>query len=448
MSIMLSEKYKNLINQSVLYGLGIFLMKGISLIMLPVYTHYLSPADYGRLEVLVVSANIFSIILSFGLVEALCRFVGLTKEPDDKKRHAGECLFLAIIIAVISYTFFHLYSAVVVNFLPGEITEKEMYSLGIALAVGGMINVPLAWLRITDNAFLFFKITMLKVILQVGLTVYWLSSGMGVLSVLAAGAVSSVVIALLLSFIQIKETGLNLSLVSLIAILKYAGPILIGGLATFALSGMDRWILAEYFGAEEIAAYAIAIKFALVPTLLIQPFTLWWFPKRYSVLNEKNGKELNAHFSILGSILAILLCGGVGLVGPYLIQELTPEEYHSAIQILPWLLLCTLIKMVSELLNLGCFIDKNSQLQMNINFISCGIGALLLFVLIPQFMIVGALVSLLTANLTRLALFYCYSQKQLYLPYKFGYLYTAFGATIVAMWLGQIIEKSSWLASS
>jgi len=445
---MFSQKYKNLINQSALYGLGIFLMKGISLVMLPVYTHYLSAEDYGRLEVLVVSANVFSIILSFGLVEALCRFVGLTKDETEKKRHAGECLFLAIIIAVISSVLFYLYSSAIVEFLPGNITEKEMYFLGIALAVGGMINVPLAWLRITNNAFLFFKITMVKVVLQVALTVYWLSSGMGISSVLLAGAVASVVVALLLSFIQIKETGLNLSLESLVAILKYACPIFIGGLATFALSGMDRWILAEYFGAEKIAAYAIAIKFALIPTLLIQPFTLWWFPKRYSVLNELNGKELNAHFSILGAIISIVFCGGIGLLGPYLIQALTPEEYHSAIQILPWLLLCSLIKMVSELLNLGCYIEKSSQMQMKINFFSCGIGALLLFILVPQFMILGAIISLLVANSTRLVLFYYFSQKALYLPYKFGYLCTAFGASIIAMWLGQLIEKNAWLASS
>jgi O-antigen/teichoic acid export membrane protein len=443
---MLSQKYKNLINQSALYGLGIFFMKGISLVMLPVYTRYLSPEDYGRLEVLVVFSNVFSIILGFGLVEALCRFVGLAKDKADKKRHAGECLLLAIIIALFSYPFIHFYSAQIAGFLPDQISGTEVYLLGLALIVAGMINVPLAWLRITDNALLFFKVTIAKVILQVSLTVYWLSSGMGVASILAAGAVSSVLVALFLCYIQLKETGLNFSSQSLICILKYACPIFIGGLATFSLSGMDRWLLAEHFGAEKIAAYAIAIKFALVPTLLIQPFTLWWFPKRYSVLNETNGREVNAHFAILGSISSILICGGLGLVGPFLIQTLTPIEYHSATQILPWLLLCSLIKMVSELLNLGCFIDKDSQIQMKINCFSCGVGALLLVSLVPHLMVIGALISLLIANSLRLILFYHFSQKRLYLPYKFTYLYTAFGATIVALYLGQLVEKSPWLA--
>ncbi len=444
---MLKKKYRNLMSQSVYYGLGMFLMKGISLVMLPVYTHYLSPEDYGRLEILVVMANVFSIILGFGLVEALCRFVGLAKEYSDKKKHAGECLFIALIVAFSSYLFFYFLSSSIATLLPDAITAHEVYLLGMALAVSGLINVPLAWLRITDNAILFFKITMLKVLLQVVLSVYWLAQGMGISSILAAGAVSSVIVAVFLCFIQIKETGLHFSLNNLINISKYASPIFIGGLATFALSGMDRWVLAEYFGAKEIAAYAIAIKFALVPTLLIQPFTLWWLPKRYSVLNESNGKEVNAHFAILGSIISVLTCGAIGFIGPYLIQLLTPVEYHSAITILPWLLLCMLIKMVSELLNLGCFIDKSSQTQMNINFFSCGVGALLLLVLVPIFMVVGAIASLLVANILRLVLFYHYSQKQLYLPYRFGYLCTAFGAAIIAMWLGQLIESNAWIVA-
>jgi O-antigen/teichoic acid export membrane protein len=74
---MLNNRYKNLLNQSSLYGLSIFLMKGISLVMLPIYTSYLMPSDYGRLEVLVIFSNIISIVLGFGLVEALYRFVGL-----------------------------------------------------------------------------------------------------------------------------------------------------------------------------------------------------------------------------------------------------------------------------------------------------------------------------------------------------------------------------------
>jgi len=146
--------------------------------------------------------------------------------------------------------------------------------------------------------------------------------------------------------------------------------------------------------------------------------------------------------------VSVLICGVIGLIGPYLITVLTPTEFHGAITILPWLLLCTLIKMISELLNLGCFVNKDSQTQMHINFFSCGVGAILLLLLVPSFMIFGAITSLLLANSLRLVLFYYFSQKELYLPYKFGYLFTACGATVIAMWIGQQIEGNLWLVSS
>jgi len=435
---MLSERYKKLLNQSAFYGLSIFLMKGISLVMLPVYTHYLAPEDYGRLEVLVVFSNVASIVLGFGLVEALYRFVGLADGREKKQRHAAECLLVAGIIAIAAYGFFHYYSADIAALLPGIISENEVYLLGVALAVGGLINIPLAWLRITERAGLFFAISMFKVIVQVALTFYWLVNGWGIESILAAGAVSAVLVAVILCVIQLKETQLHFCLNNIKSIVYYAGPIFIGGVATFTLSGMDRWLLADHFGATEIAAYAIAIKFALVPTLLIQPFTLWWFPKRFSVLKEDNGKAVNAHFAVVGAIISVVICGGLGLLGPILIQYLTPVEYHAAMGILPWLLLCTLLKMLSDLLNLGCFVEKNSQLQMNINLIACSFGGLLLMVLVPVLMINGALIALIAANVIRMALFYYYSQKKIYLPYKFGYLFSAIGAAFFATWFGQL----------
>jgi len=435
---MLNSRYKNLLNQSALYGLSIVLMKGISLIMLPIYTSYLMPSDYGRLEVLVVFSNIVSIILGFGLVEALYRFVGLADDIDKKKRHASECLLVAGIIAFVSYLIFHFFSKDFLPYIPGYIEENELYLLGVALSVGGLINIPLAWLRITDRAGMFFTISMLKVILQVSLTFYWLSKGWGITSILAAGAVSAVAVAIILCVMQLKETYLSFSTKNLKSILKYAGPIFIGGAATFTLSGMDRWLLAEHFGATEVAAYAIAIKFALVPTLLIQPFTLWWFPKRFSVLKEQGGKDINAHFAVLGGIISVVICGGIGLLGPFLIQYLTPQGYHAAIGILPWLLLCTLLKMLSDLLNLGCFVEKSSQVQMNINLVACGIGGILLIILVPLFMVQGALTSLVVANTIRMGLFYHYSQKKIFLPYKFGYLYSAISGAIVVTWFGQI----------
>jgi O-antigen/teichoic acid export membrane protein len=284
---------------------------------------------------------------------------------------------------------------------------------------------------------LFFIFTTSKAILQAVLSFIWLKQGWGITSIFASGAIASILMAIVLIWIQLRDTGLQFSLSIISNITKYAYPILISGLASFLLIGFDRWILVAHIGEDAIAPYAVAIKFAMIPVLLIQPFTLWWYPKRFSVLANENGKEENARFAIYGSILAVVACGLLGVIGPFVIQLTTPEPYHEAMVLLPWLVLATMFKMISELLNLGCYTETNSQLQMRIHTFSCVIGTIGFFILIPMHGIYGAIISILFGNVIRMFLFYYFSQKILFLPYRFKALYTASISTFFLLVIGQ-----------
>ena len=66
------------INQAAYYALGIVMMKGISLLMIPFVTRQLTPVEYGTLEILLIFADVSTLIIGFGLVEALNRFIGLS----------------------------------------------------------------------------------------------------------------------------------------------------------------------------------------------------------------------------------------------------------------------------------------------------------------------------------------------------------------------------------
>ena len=41
------------LNQALYYGLGILMMKSVSLLMLPIVTLYLSPAQYGDIGIII-----------------------------------------------------------------------------------------------------------------------------------------------------------------------------------------------------------------------------------------------------------------------------------------------------------------------------------------------------------------------------------------------------------
>ena len=74
------------VRQSLTYGFGLAAGKAVSLLLVPVFTHFLSPADYGRLDVLQTLADLLSIVIAFGLSDTLYRFAGAAGDAIERKQ--------------------------------------------------------------------------------------------------------------------------------------------------------------------------------------------------------------------------------------------------------------------------------------------------------------------------------------------------------------------------
>src|SRR5215203_5343106 len=59
------------------------LSKVIAVALLPLYTRYLSPEDYGAAEVLFAAVVAASIVIRFGLIEAILRFYYQPNEDPE-----------------------------------------------------------------------------------------------------------------------------------------------------------------------------------------------------------------------------------------------------------------------------------------------------------------------------------------------------------------------------
>ena len=54
------------LKHTLMYGFSIALMKGVSLIMLPIFTYFLTADDFGRLEIISSLAVIGSVLVGMG----------------------------------------------------------------------------------------------------------------------------------------------------------------------------------------------------------------------------------------------------------------------------------------------------------------------------------------------------------------------------------------------
>ncbi|WP_028863915.1 lipopolysaccharide biosynthesis protein [Psychromonas aquimarina] len=410
-------RLNNGIKQSIIYGASIALMKGVSLLVLPFVANQISAQEFGRLEVISTIAVIGSILVGMGLEDTLFRFAG-TAQTERQKRHiASEIFSLTLIIALTAFIFGWSAAPSIAAWIPGNAAVYELRLVLSVLALEGCIAVPLGWLRMNNKAVSFFFTTTGRALLQALLVVVLLYSDRGVAGILEAGLAAAAVQTFVLSYVQIRNTGLSFSVQTGRRSFLYSLPIVGSGLVAFSLNGLDRWILADHASLADVAEFGIAAKFALAAVLIFQPFGMWWSPRRFEVLNETNGRQKAADFIAMGTSLALLTAVVVGLLAPALISALLPQSYQTAGKYAVALVLVMLLKELAELFNIGCFSGDTTSSQLLINLAGAVTGISGMLWLTPQYQVWGIIFSLLSAQFIRLLLFYKTSQYFLPLSY-------------------------------
>lgn len=86
---------KRLTRGSAAYGSADMLQKGIMLLLIPIYTRHMVPAESGVVGVATIIASIFSIVMGFGLRGAVVReYYDYRDDPDAIRSYLGtETIF-------------------------------------------------------------------------------------------------------------------------------------------------------------------------------------------------------------------------------------------------------------------------------------------------------------------------------------------------------------------
>ncbi len=410
---------KIVIHQAVYYGLGILLMKSVSLIMLPILTQYFTPAEYGALELMLSISNFATLLVGFGLVDALYRFVGLNKNPEDEDGITANFITLAIIIGVISILIGMSLAPFILTLLTDEITLFDMQLLVLMFSLEGCIAIPLAWLRMKDQAFVFFILTSIKVIIQALLSWILLREGYGITAILWGGLISILLLVSVLLFMQIRQTGLRLDLVLSKNILTYGYPLVLSSFATFAMYGVDSWVIVAVSSEHELGLYSLAKKIAIISVILMQPYCMWWYARRFEQLKQPDGMFYVAKTTSLGLVLMMCFATLIYLSSSLLMQLFIDNKYHAALVYLPWLLVFLVVKQITDLINMGCYVNKSTVNVMYIDFATAALALILCYILSGPYQVFGVLYALIAAQIFRAITFYIFSQRVL--PLKFAW---------------------------
>ena len=76
-------RYKKLFSNTLILGIGTFCSKALTILLMPLYTSYLTQGEYGIVDLLVQAANLLIPLVSLGINNAVLRF-GMDGETDRR----------------------------------------------------------------------------------------------------------------------------------------------------------------------------------------------------------------------------------------------------------------------------------------------------------------------------------------------------------------------------
>ncbi|MGU3496455.1 oligosaccharide flippase family protein [Xanthobacteraceae bacterium A53D] len=410
------------IRETLYYTIGLVVLRAIGLVMLPVNTYFLSSAEYGRLEVLLSFIDVGALLFGLALPAALSRFVGEVETWEARKAVCAEYAGLALLVCGVLVALGAIFSAPVMGLLPEPVTRTEFLLLLAAICLEGVLGVGLTWMRIRGAAKTFLVMSLSRALFQAALSATLLALGFGVEGVLIASATAALLQGGAMVIYLIRDCGISLRFARWQEMIIYCGPLLLSALAAFVLGSYDRWVLAANVTSEDIALYGVAGRLGALTAVLLQPFHMWWFPKRFMVLKEENGAERSADIVSLGYLIVLAAMITVALGGPFAVHILTREAYWGATVFIAFIALNYAIQETGSLLEIGLYLRRDGFAPLIINLIGAGIAIALYYTLIPTHGVAGAIAATLIAQTVRVLITYAVSIHYAPIPYRFGRL--------------------------
>lgn len=408
---------------ALIYALGSILSRAISFVMLPIYTRYLTPADYGVMGLIVMTLDFISIVAGGQIALAVFRFYHKTDDPVEK----DTVVSTAFIVLVTSYVLVGLGSFLAADFLsdllfPGANHGDLVRWAAAALACQSLIFVPLTYARVQDRSGLFVAANLVRLITgltgNIALVVF---AGMGVKGVFISALISNIITGGWLTTWLIRDVGVRLSTNTLKQLARYGIPMVGMQFATFLATFGDRYFLQASAGEAEVGLYNLAYQFGFLLAMLgAMAFEQVWAPKRFEVARRPDSDEILSNAFVYSSAWLFIVAVGMNLFIGDIFRVMTQPEFFPAARLVPIIVVAYILQAWSTQHDIGVLIKERTEFLTLANWIAAVVAIASYALLIPLLGALGAACGTILAFGTRWVLTYRYSQRLWRVEYRWS----------------------------
>jgi O-antigen/teichoic acid export membrane protein len=324
-----------LARHSAIYGVGGLIARILAVVLLPLYTRYLTRADYGAIATLIALVTVLAVLLRLGTQSAFFRFY------FDSKERAGR-------LVVVRTAFWFTMVASTVGLILGEILASQISQLIFssgdradlvrAAFVGLWAQMNYGQLtslfRVEQRSTSYVIASMANILITIGSTIVLVVAfHEGALGVIVGNFLGTLTVYLGLLAYRREQLGLQFDWGLFKRMEHFGLPLLPSALALWAINFSDRFFLTRLSSTAETGIYTIGVQVSSVIVFLLMAFRLAWPAFAYSIEDDREAKRTYPFVLTYLIFLCSWLSLALGLLAPWIVRLLTRPAFYDGARV-------------------------------------------------------------------------------------------------------------------
>jgi O-antigen/teichoic acid export membrane protein len=392
-------RLKELFRHSAVYGLGSIVARVLGVLLLPLYTRYLSPSDYGLIETLVALTAVLSALVAQAMKSAFFRFYFDSAEQHGRLlvvrtafwyvMAASTAVLVAGISAAqpISWLLFHTDSH-------AGLVIAAFIGLWAAMNYEQMTSL----FRVEQRSTAYVIATLANVAITIAATVLLVVVfDKGPLGVLVGNFTGTLAVYAALLVYSRHALGLQFDTTLYRSMNRFGLPLVPSAVALWLTNFSDRFFLVKLTDAHEVGLYSIGVRVASAIVLLLTAFRLAWPAFAYSIDDDREARRTYSFVLTYVVFVCCWLALGLGLLAPWILKLITTEPFYPAENVVAPLAFSVAAFGAYVVVQIGTGRARQTRTNWIVTGVAAVVNVTLNLILIPPYGRMGAAIATVVA---------------------------------------------------
>jgi O-antigen/teichoic acid export membrane protein len=403
------------------FGLSGMIAQIISFFLLPIYTRYLSPTDYGVIAMLFLITASFQTIAGLGINEAIFKFF---RDPEINKVQLQSTgfitiLFSAFIVFIIGFLFQGVLNEKLLEPTTRNGSTLILFSLiySFFISLSSVFNTIIRAERKVKSAFV---VSMTFLITQISISfILIIYFNAGVLGLITGQMIAQIFVFFTLIYLTRSTFYFKLNFQLFKKMLSYGIFSVPAQVLETLMGQLGQYMIKSSLSLKQSGLYGIADRITLPIQIIGNSMRYAHSAFFFQILNEEKDPKpiLRAMASFYVALLTYLWVG-VSIFGVEILRFLTPPAFHVASELIGPIALIPVLLIIYTFISSGIDSGNNLKPYIIVNAMGFIFYFLSLYILLEKVGLIGAAYSSIITRIVMIIVSNYFSQKRLKVPYN------------------------------